>query len=46
MKHSRVLHGFLDKYHILELPGLDIKVNQGRNFEFRDSKVPAMTHSS
>ena len=46
MKYSRVLHGFLDKYHILELPGLDTKVNQGWNFEFRDSQVPAMTDSS
>ena len=46
MKYSRVLHGFLDKYHTLELPGLDTKVNQGWNFEFRDSQVPAMTDSS
>ena len=43
MKYSRMFHGFLAKYHILELLGMDTKLNQGLNFGFRDSQVPAMT---
>ena len=46
MKYSRMPHAFLDKYHILELLGLDTKVNQGWNLEFRNSQVLAMTDFS
>ena len=43
MKYSRMVHGILDKYHILQLPDSDTKVNQGLNLSLADSQFPIMS---
>lgn len=43
MKYTRMVHGILAKYHILELPSSDTKVNQGLNLSLTDSQVPSLT---
>lgn len=42
MKYTRMVHGILAKYHILELPSSDTKVNQGLNLSLVDSQFPNM----
>ena len=46
MKYTKMVHGILAKYHILELPSSYTKVNQGLNLSLTDSQVPSLTHSS
>ena len=42
MKYSRMVHGFLLKYPILELPDSDTKVNQSLTLSLGDSQFPIM----
>ena len=42
MKYSRMVHGFLLQYPILELPDSDTKVNQSLTLSLGDSQLPIM----
>ena len=43
MKYSRMVHGILDRYHILQLPDSDTKVNHGLILSLADSQFPIMS---
>ena len=41
MKYSRMVHGLLVKYLILELPDSDTKLNQSLDLSLADTQFPS-----